>query len=467
LDEAAREADERFRLLSDCAPIGILLRDADLHCTYVNSTWLAIAGLTRSQALGAGWLQAIHPDDRERLARAQRDATRKAAPMELNLRYVRPTGEIRWVHGRTTPLHRADRSLADFLIIAEDLTERQRDKRELEDRERQYRQLFDHMQSGFALHQIILDAAGDPVDYEFLALNPAYTEMTGLRADATVGRRVTEVLPGTEKDPANWIKVFGEVALTGRTLRLEQYSQAVGKWFAVLAYRPEPLRFAVLIEDLTERKKLEWALIETSNREQRQLGEELHDGLGQELTGIALTVAGLANAARRAELPNAGELGRLAQMTSDAISACRTIAHGLSPLGDSRGALRAALGSLVDRQVNLEGPKVRYEVIGQAPLRLREGAADHLYRIAQEALNNALRHAHARSIVVRLRVLHGRDAVRLEVIDDGRGYSPPPADSAGIGVHCMRHRASLIGAELSITARKDGGTTVACTCPQI
>ena len=116
----ASDVDERFRLLADLAPIGILLRGANLECTYVNASWLAITGLTRAQALGAGWLEAIHPEDRERLAKAQRETIRTASPTWLELRYQRPGGEVRWVQGRTTPLRRADHTVTSYLVGVEE-----------------------------------------------------------------------------------------------------------------------------------------------------------------------------------------------------------------------------------------------------------------------------------------------------------------------------------------------------------
>lgn len=122
--------------------------------------------------------------------------------------------------------------------------------------EERYRALFEHMQTGFALHEIITDEHGRPTDYVFLACNAAYTEMTGLRPERIVGKRVTCVLPGTENDPADWIGLFGKVALTGRSIRLENYSEAIGRWYDVVAYRPAPRFFAVLIQDVTERRQI-------------------------------------------------------------------------------------------------------------------------------------------------------------------------------------------------------------------
>jgi len=122
--------------------------------------------------------------------------------------------------------------------------------------EERYRALFEHMQTGFALHEIVTDEQGRPVDYVFLACNAAYTKMTGLRPEQIIGKRVTEVLPGTESDPADWIGKFGRVALTGHSIHLENYSEAIGRWYDVVAYRPTPRFFAVLIQDVTERRKI-------------------------------------------------------------------------------------------------------------------------------------------------------------------------------------------------------------------
>jgi signal transduction histidine kinase len=320
------------------------------------------------------------------------------------------------------------------------------------------------MQNGFALHRVILDDAGRPVDYEFLALNPAYTAMTGLAPETTIGRRVTEVLPGTERDPANWIGVFGEVALSGRTVRLEAYSEVIGKWFEVVAYSADPLQFAVLIHEITDRKLFEAALLEASSREQERLGRELHDGLGQEITGIALLAEGIARDAERTGLPNAAELKHLAATASHAIGTCRGLAHGMSPLDEVHGELSAALRALAARQNDLHGPAVVFEEVGGAALRLPRSSADHLYRIGQEAISNALRYAQATRIVIRLMVRP--EAVRLEIEDNGRGCGPAPDQAAGIGIKTMRYRARVLGGDLAIGPGVHGGTRITCLCPQ-
>ncbi|MFZ4536155.1 PAS domain S-box protein [Propionivibrio sp.] len=122
------------------------------------------------------------------------------------------------------------------------------------DSEASYRTLFSEMLNGFALHEIICDDQGNPADYRFLAINPAFTRMTGLQPGSTVGRTLLEVMPGSER---YWIETYGKVALTGEPAFFENYSAELKKYFEVTAFRPAPKQFACLFEDITTRKKAE------------------------------------------------------------------------------------------------------------------------------------------------------------------------------------------------------------------
>ncbi len=122
--------------------------------------------------------------------------------------------------------------------------------------EQRHRLLFDHLASGHALHAIEVDEAGTPIDYRFLAMNAAFSAMLGIDVAAAVGARVTDVFPGIRNDPADWIGRFGRVALTGEPVRFEQQS-ASGRWWDIVAYRTAPGQFAVIAQDISERKRLE------------------------------------------------------------------------------------------------------------------------------------------------------------------------------------------------------------------
>ena len=128
----------------------------------------------------------------------------------------------------------------------------------------EYKMLFDQMLDGFALHEMIFDAAGKPADYRFLAVNPAFEKVTGLKAENVIGKRLLEILPGAEH---KWIEFYGQVVVTGEPRRFEEFSAALGKHFEVLAFRPKNGQFACLIQDVTSRKQLEMQLLQAQKME--------------------------------------------------------------------------------------------------------------------------------------------------------------------------------------------------------
>ena len=127
----------------------------------------------------------------------------------------------------------------------------------------QYKQLFDSLQEGFAVHEIICDEANRPIDYRFLAVNPAFEELTGRPRNQLLGKTVREVLPATED---YWIQNYGEVALTGQPQRFEAFSRALGRHYSIYAYCPQRGRFATLFLDVTERIRMEEALHDANEK---------------------------------------------------------------------------------------------------------------------------------------------------------------------------------------------------------
>ncbi|GAB6093872.1 hypothetical protein JCM14469_01240 [Desulfatiferula olefinivorans] len=134
----------------------------------------------------------------------------------------------------------------------------------LNEREQEYHQLIEHAIAAIATHEIVLDDGGRPVDYIFLSVNPAFETHTGLTADQVIGRRVREVLPGIEKTP--FIDLYGTVVLTGEPVSVDQYSEALDRYFFIHAYPLGGRRFATVFSDITDRKKTEIELRESKER---------------------------------------------------------------------------------------------------------------------------------------------------------------------------------------------------------
>jgi len=140
------------------------------------------------------------------------------------------------------------------------------DRNALKRSEEKLRVLFSHMTEGFAYHRIVLDEIGRPCDYVFLEVNEAFEKLLGIKAKDIIGKRVTQVLPGIEKDSSDWIGKYGKVALTGKPLHFESYSEALIKWYSVSAFSQSKGFFAVTFSDITERKKAEEALLINNER---------------------------------------------------------------------------------------------------------------------------------------------------------------------------------------------------------
>ncbi len=159
----------------------------------------------------------------------------------------------------------------EYLQINSELTKA---KEKVQESEQTYRLLFQNLTTGFALHEIILDEQNIPCNYRFLEINPAFETLTGLKANDLIGKTVLEVLPKTEK---SWIETYGQVALTGKNISFDSYSQELDKYYQVTAYCPEPGKFATIFLDVTALKKAE-AILRQSEEDLRESQRIAHVG---------------------------------------------------------------------------------------------------------------------------------------------------------------------------------------------
>ncbi len=218
------------------------------------------------------------------------------------------------------------------------------------------------------------------------------------------------------------------------------------------------------IRDISERKRLEKTVLDISEREQRRIGQDLHDGLGQHLTGIAFMTKVQEQKLAERRIPEAADAAKIVQLVNDAILKTKELARGLQPvLSDSRG-LMSALQLYAAEVQDLFGIACRFQceppvLIDDAPM------AAHLYHIAQEAVNNAVKHGRAENILIRL--FAGEHDGTLRISDDGVGIERPVAPHSGMGLHIMNYRAGMVGGNLEISREQPKGTTVTCRFPLI
>jgi signal transduction histidine kinase len=218
-----------------------------------------------------------------------------------------------------------------------------------------------------------------------------------------------------------------------------------------------------ILRDVTERRALEYEIQEISEREQRRLGQDLHDGLGQSMTGIAFLAKVLQQKLQARNIEEAEAAGNIASLINEALAQTRRLSRGLCPVELDANDIEAALEQLAQNVRSLFS--VSCELQCEPEIKIADNAvAVHLYRIAQEAASNAIKQGRAKNILLSLRFSHSR--LILKVKDDGAGFPAVAPKAKGMGLRVMHHRARMIGATISLRPSKAGGITVTCSLPQ-
>jgi len=219
-------------------------------------------------------------------------------------------------------------------------------------------------------------------------------------------------------------------------------------------------RTAALHAEMQDRMRLEEEILKISEREQQRIGHDLHDSLCQHLTGVALAGEVLHEQLAAKSLPEAKAMNHIVEMVEGAIELTRTLARGLHPFDLKGEGFTDALRELAATITEGFHTPCKFEC--DKPVEIREaGVATHLYRIAQEAITNAVKHSTAKEIVVRVEA--GADDVTLTISDDGVGE--PPKMPGGMGLRTMAYRASVIGATFQVERQLSRGTSVICKIP--
>ena len=306
------------------------------------------------------------------------------------------------------------------------------------------------------------------------SFNPAAERIFGYTAAQMTGRNVSRLMPSPHRARHDgYIQHYletGEARIIGIGREVTG-RRADGTLFpmdlAVSEVQVGGRRtFTGIIRDVSERKRLEKAIVDASEMERKQIGQDLHDTVSQQLAGLTMLTRVLQQKIRRrpdeAAQTLAQDANRVAELAATALTQVKNISHGLFPVELERNGLGAALRQLTQQQDALFGVACGYTESAGIPA-LDGSVAVHLYRIAQEALSNAIKHAHARRIDLCLD--RTRQGLVLTVEDDGRGLPPDVEDRGGLGLAIMQYRANMIGAELSLASPPGKGVRVRCTVP--
>jgi PAS domain S-box-containing protein len=459
--DALRESEFRYRTVAELTSGFVYESTVDEHgesqIVWASPGWNQFFGATFEELNRIGWRQVFLPGDHVAvLERRQRIRQGERTVMEMALKTLR--GETRWVHMANQPLFSADGKVRRFIGVVHDITDRKTNEEVL----RSQALAIEVMREG-----IVLSDSGGIIRMT----NPAFDRMFGIVAGSLIGkpldqlpchppldRRIAE--SADDAAPRSGAPLVSE--LTVRGANDGDSVLFVESAITSLVLRGERF-WLTMLQDATARRQLEREVLEVSNREQQRIGNDLHDGLGQELTGIALLLRGLENRAEREAPDLSPSIEEVALLVNDAIFTTRALARGLSPVTFDRGGIAFALEELARRLSAMFHIDVRCAADHTLDRGLESVNALHLYRIAQEAVTNAAQHGHAAKVQIDLRCDGDRGLLCIE--DNGSGFSPALQQSKGLGLRIMHYRAQMMAGSLRIESARARGTVVSCWFP--
>jgi two-component system CheB/CheR fusion protein len=307
-------------------------------------------------------------------------------------------------------------------------------------------------------------------------VNPAAARMFGYNPAELIGRNVSMLMPkpfSVEHDRylENYLRTGrAKIIGIGRDLTaLRKDGSAFPMRLAVSEMTLSGRRaFTGIVSDLSERRRLERQVLESAASEQRRIGQDLHDGLCQQLAALGMSLELLKRKSANGAADPA-QFEKLQQLLSNSIGQLRQVAHGLQPVQFRVGGLPAALRDLANSTSERFHINCRARCSNGADVD-DQTAADHLYRIAQEATGNAIKHGRAKRVRISLvamgESLQGVGGLSLAVLDDGIGIPDTLPTITGMGLRIMKYRADAIGADFRLRRRRAGrGTSVCCMLP--
>lgn len=449
-ERALRESEERYRLLAETAPDFIYVIGRDMRLQYVNPAGARLLGFDAKDLVGQPLERFFPPETYRRQARNLRRVLKTGHLVEVEQEYHLP-GRSVWMDARLAPMRDRSREIVAVLGISRNLTAQHEAIEALRGSESRHRMLTDESDDGI----VITESSG-----RILEANPRACEMLGYSRGCLEGADGTEFLSEEDGTP---LRLRMRDVLTGNVITTVRRAHRADGSLLTVETRSKLLpngQILTIIRDISEQRRLEREMREITSREQEVLGRALHDSLGQELAGIGFLSAALAKQLAARSLPEAQEASQIAELAKRAILQTRRIAHGLGPIDLSKTDLPDALRRLAEATTELFGIPCRTTV--RAPVPVRDmSVATHLYHVAQESLSNAVRHADAGTVTVRLSVGAGKGSLVVE--DDGKGIPKRLDLGRSLGMRTMRYRAEMIDGSLSFQRRAKGGTKVVCT----
>src|SRR5277367_304073 len=456
--------EAKYRALLEQIPAVVFMAYLDRGSSeaYVSPQIEAELGYSREEWLEdpIRWYQHIHPDDKARWSLEAAEMFLTGKPLRSAYRVIARDGRVIWFHCDARMMRREDGRPWFVHGVAFDISHLKQVEEELQKERNFVSTILDTV----GALVVVLDSEG-----RILRFNPACEITTGYSMEEVQGKCIWDLfLPPEEVDrfratfdllctdllpqdyQSCWVTRHGDQRLIAWTSTLLPGSGDTSNYIIATGI------------DITERKHLEKAILDISAREQRRIGQDLHDGLGQHLTGIAFMAKVHETKLAEQNRSETEDAAKIVKLVNEAIHKTRELARGLLPVVSDSHGLMSALQLWAAEVEDLFGVSCRFQC--ETPVLIHDDAmATHLYHIAQEAVNNAIKHGEPREVLIQLTAEEGRG--KLLIKDDGKGIAENPVKTDGMGLHIMNYRAGMIGGTLEVRPDISHGTVVSCIFP--
>jgi two-component system, chemotaxis family, CheB/CheR fusion protein len=464
--EAIRRGNELNESIIDTAPFIVLGLDAEGGILRINRFMEQLAGWTQAEVQGRDWFETFLPErDREHI----RNLFGRALSGERVRANVNPIvtkqGREREIEWYDAPLTDADGNVIGLLCTGMDVTEQQQNKQALKASEERIRSILN------SAADAIININREGIVESF---NQASERMFGYAADEVIGNNVRMLMPSPYREEHDdYLRHYHEtgearVIGIGREVFARHKSGRVFPAELAVSEVDHLGIFTGIIRDVSERKFLQDQLLTIAAEEQQRIGHELHDGIGQEVFALGMSAESVTEELARSPRNEAdrealGQLRKLVDGLKDCLRHIRGLSQGLVPVEIDAEGLTAALTDLAARIRQQSGLDCTFQ--SADPIHIDDNeAATQLYRIAQEAVTNAVKHSRCKAI--RIRLSEDGRLITLRITDDGIGIVPyrPEREALleGVGLRIMDYRAGLIGAKLTVAPGVNGGTVATC-----
>ncbi len=482
-ETALRESEERVQLALGAAKMGAfdwdIVSGKAVWSPETERIWgLPVGGFDGTYE---HWRRLVHPEDLPKAeALVRRAVEEPGTPYELEHRIIHPDGAVRWIFAKAITVRNASGQAIRMVGINMDITGRKeaeavlrRSQKELEqlvsertvalrDGEERFRQLATNIREVFYLEGV---TQGDS-----LYISPAYETIWG-RTLSSLNQNPTSWQESIHPDDRHRLKEIEATRLTTgydieyRIIRPDGSIRWIrDRGVPILNNEGKPYRVAGIAEDITLQRQLEQEIINVSHREQRRIGRDLHDGVCQLLIGAELTCEAMRTRfKRKSAAVTSADLAYLQSVIKEAVHQTRVVTQDLIPVELETGGLATAFKQLAESTTSLFRTSCSYTGPDRVFSIHNPMASLQLYRIAQEAVHNAVKHGKPRHVTIHFKV--ARNTITLTITDDGRGLPKTRRKKTGMGLQIMNYRARMINGNLTVEPNSPRGTIVTCSCP--